>query len=84
MLDSTILTGLGSRWPLIAASAALLFSAWLVRVLASSSVVAKIPAVGQGSLAARQKQFNSGKAWDLYMEGYRKVSLAWIFLLATC
>jgi cytochrome P450 len=84
MLDSTILTGLGSRWPLIAASAALLFSAWLVRVLASSSVVAKIPAVGQGSLAARQKQFNSGKAWDLYMEGYRKLKAgAGVFRIAT-
>jgi hypothetical protein len=67
--------GLGSRWPLIGSCAAILFSAWLISTLLLPSTLAKIPKVGQGSLSARRKQFNSGAAWDLYLEGYRQVCL---------
>lgn len=62
------------RWPYAASATAALVAGLLVQYLLKSDPLAEFPLVGKGGVHARRKAFVSGKAKDLYIEGYRKVS----------
>lgn len=61
------------RWPYAASATAALVAGLLVQYLLKSDPLAEFPVVGKGGVHARRKNFVSGKARDLYMDGYHKV-----------
>lgn len=57
-----------ARWPVVAATGAVLIGAIILPWLLGKDPLSKIPKVGEG-----HKQFMEKGAWETYSEGYRKV-----------
>lgn len=64
------------RWPYAASATAALVAGLVVQYLLKSDPLAEFPVVGKGGVHSRRKTFVSGKAKDLYMDGYHKLYTA--------
>lgn len=62
------------HWPAAAASVVFVTVVLLAQYLFKIDHLANVPFVGEGGEAARRQQFATGKATELYKEGYRKAS----------
>ncbi|KAH6693552.1 ent-kaurene oxidase [Plectosphaerella plurivora] len=69
----TILAELAARRVIVGSGLAVLVAAWILPSLFESDNLSHIPIVGKGGKGKRRKFFNSGGAWELYDEGYKKV-----------
>ncbi|KXJ94825.1 cytochrome P450 [Microdochium bolleyi] len=69
----TLAQELVERWPYAASATAALVAGLLAQYLLKPDPLAGIPIVGKGGVHQRRKFFMSGRARELYFEGYQKV-----------
>ncbi|GJC87713.1 ent-kaurene oxidase [Colletotrichum tofieldiae] len=75
-LYNIVLDEVSPRLPVLTASLIFVFIAFLAQAFLKRDPLAGVPIVGKGGKGARRKLYQSGGAWDLYEEGYKKVSIS--------
>lgn len=81
-LDNVVSDEASLRPMLLTGSLIFVLVAFLAQTFWKRDALDGVPIVGKGGKSARRRLYQSGGAWDLYEEGYKKVSRSFVRVCA--